>query len=204
MNKIKVIGLTGLYCAGKNHVSGLLSQRGLPVIDADKVGHQAIETAKEEIVACFGSIILDKNGEISRKLLGERVFGRPEELSALEDIIHPIVDREIIKWIEDREEKACVINAALLHRSSVFKSLDAVIIVEAPVADRLQRAKKRDKIPWNFILQRFAVQNEFNYQTEKTDIYIVSNPSGYGKQYQVLRNRLENRIDEILSLMGII
>ena len=204
MNKIKVIGLTGLYCAGKNHVSGLLSQRGLPVIDADIVGHQAIETAKEDIIACFGSIILDKDGKVNRKMLGERVFGRPEELSALEEIVHPIVDREIIKWIEDRVEKACVINAALLHRSTVLKSLDAVIIVEAPIPDRLQRAQKRDKLPWHLILQRFVIQNEFNYQAEKTDIYIVNNPTGYGKQYHILRNKLENRIDEILSLMGII
>jgi dephospho-CoA kinase len=142
MKKIKVIGLTGLYCAGKNHAAGILSDRGLPVIDADKLGHSAIETEKSKIFSRFGNDILGKDGAIDRKLLGEKVFGKPTELAALEGIIHPAVDKEINAWIETRKENACVINAALLHRTSLFKTLYAIIIVEAPFFTRLLRAKK--------------------------------------------------------------
>jgi dephospho-CoA kinase len=38
----KLIGLTGTYCAGKNHVASLLEQRRLPVLDLDKLGHEVI------------------------------------------------------------------------------------------------------------------------------------------------------------------
>ena len=201
----KIIGLTGRYCAGKNHVALLLEQRGLPVMDADKLGHRVIEAERDSILARFGKDILGADSLIDRKLLGAKVFGKPAELAALEEIIHPAVNRETLDWIESLKEKACVINAALLHRSSVFKTMDAIIIVEAPLYVRLLRAKKRDRLPWAVLLQRFQSQNDFmsQYFKEKTDIYRVENPGLFSFRSRSLRTRLENRINEILSLRGI-
>jgi len=205
MNDKKIIGLTGTYCAGKNHVAFLLEQRGLPVLDVDKLGHQVIETEKERLLARFGEDILDTGGHIDRKRLGHKVFGKPGELAALEDIIHPGVNRETLSWIKSREEKVCVINAALLHRSSAFESLDAIIIVEAPILVRLFRAKKRDHLPWTVLLKRFYSQRKFSsqYFTGKTDIYRVENPGFFSFRNRSLWSKLENCINEILSLRGI-
>lgn len=202
----KIIGLTGLYAAGKNHVAGLLEKKGLAVLDADKLGYKVIETEKERITSRFGSDVLGEDGQIDRKILGAKVFGRPKELAALEDIIHPAVNRETLVWIDSRE-KACVINAALLHRSSAVDMLDAVIIVETPFLTRLLRARKRDRLPWTVLLKRFQSQKEINYQfyAEKTDIYRVSN-SAKSKDSLCVNSsgeKLENRINEILSLLGI-
>ena len=207
----KIIGLTGIYCTGKNHVGLLLEQRGIPVLDADKLGHMVIEMEKERILARFGDDILGEDGLIDRKKLSAKVFGKPAELAALENIVHPRVNREVLAWIDTRTEKACVINAALLHRSSVFETMDAIIVVEAPFLTRLLRARKRDNLPWLTLLKRFRSQKEFTsqYSMGKTDIYRVSNPSGctvsgyFGLRTRFLRNKLEKRIDEILSLQGI-
>ena len=209
MEEKKIIGLTGHYCAGKNHVALLLEQRFFPVLDVDKLGHQVIETEKEKLIQRFGEDILDPQGIVDRKRLGQKVFGKPKELADLEEIIHPEVNRKTLEWIRDRKEKMCVINAALLHRSSVFEDLDAVILVHAPLLIRLLRAKNRDRLPWISLIKRFWSQRKFKYQlyNKKTDIYNVSNcscntNSGYfGKLSH--RNKLENRIDEILSLQGI-
>ena len=192
----RVIGLTGVYCAGKNHVAQILEKRGFPVLDVDKLGHQIIEAEKEKLLSRFGNDILGEGGLVDRKRLGAKVFGRPAELAALEEIIHPGVNLETLTWIDRQKEKICVINAALLHRSSAFEILDAVIIVEAPFFDRLLRARKRDRLPWLDLLKRFRSQIKFDsqYFREKTDIYRVSNPSGC---------LIKSRIDEIFSLMGI-
>jgi len=201
----KIIGLTGTYCAGKNLVALLLEQRGLPVLDVDKLGYQVIETEKERILARFGEDILGPDGLINRKLLGAKVFGAGRELAALEEIVHPAADRETLEWIKSRKEKVCVVNAALLHRSSVFESLDAVIVVEAPLHIRLLRAKRRDRLPWATLLKRFQSQHNFSsqYFMGKTDTYRVENPGFLSFRSRSLRTRLENRIDEILSLRGI-
>jgi len=200
MHKI-LIGLTGKYCAGKNHVALLIEKRGIPVLDVDKLGHLVIEMEKERLVARFGGGILGKDGLVDRKALGAKVFGRPEELAALEGIVHPGANRETLAWIKCQKGKVCVINAALLHRSIVFDELDAILLVEAPFITRLLRAKERDHLPWPALIKRFQSQSKFNSQYFKgeTDIYRVYNPLGY----KISGKRLENRIDEILSLLGI-
>jgi dephospho-CoA kinase len=205
MKDKKIIGITGVYCAGKNHLAFLLEKRGFPVLDVDKLGHQVIEIEKERILARFGGDILISGGLIDRKRLGAKVFGRPAELAALEEIIHPGVNQETLIWINAQKEKACFINAALLHRSSAIEVLDAVILIEAPFLVRLYRAKKRDRLPWAALLRRFRSQNKFDsqYFKEKTDIYRVSNPSCCSRNKR-LQSKLKKRIDEILSLLGII
>ena len=205
MTEKKVIGLTGYYCAGKNHVAQILEQRLLPVLDVDKLGYTVIETEKKRIVSRFGEDILGKDGLIDRKRLGAKVFGKSGELAALEEIIHPKVNEETLSWIKARKEKACVINAALLHRSSAFEKLDAIILVEAPFFVRLLRARKRDRLPWTALLKRFLSQGKFNskYFKGKTDIYRVENFSCAVLRNQTPQNRLENHIGEILSLRGI-
>jgi len=205
MKDKEIIGLTGTYCAGKNHVALLLEQCGLPVLDVDKLGHEAIETEKERLLARFGGDILGSGGLVDRKRLGAIVFGKPGELAALEEIIHPVVNSETLTWLSTRKEKTCVINAALLHRSSAYESLDAVIIVHAPFFVRLLRAKKRDHLPWKVLLKRFQSQRKFSsqYFTGKTDIYRVENPGFSRFRSRSVRNRLETRINEILSLRGI-
>lgn len=207
-NNKKVVGIAGSYCAGKNHVASLLERRSFPVLDVDKLGHGVIETEKELIAARFGGDILDGSGLVNRRLLGEKVFGKPEELAALEEIIHPAVNRDTAGWIDAQKGNACFINAALLHRSSAFELLDAVILVEAPLLVRLLRARKRDRLPWLSLIKRFRSQKGFSPQLfkGKTDIYRVDNSFAcvnpvFGKH--VLRNKLEKRIDEILSLLGI-
>ncbi|MDR2617392.1 MAG: dephospho-CoA kinase [Treponema sp.] len=200
-----IIGLTGTYCAGKNYVGRLLEKRGLPVLDVDKLGHSAIETEKEAILERFGEDILSRSGSgaIDRKLLGAKVFGRPSELAALEAIVHPAANRMTVEWLAAREGP-CVINAALLHRSEVFRDLDAVILVEAPWLVRLFRARKRDRLSWKALLKRFKSQKEFRsqYFGENTDIYRVEN-RGFGFSASKRQEKLERRIDEILSHLGL-
>ena len=111
-----LIGLTGTYCAGKNHVAALLERRGLPVLDVDKLGYTAIESEKAAIIARFGRELLRPDGTIDRRRLGARVFGRPEELAALEALVHPVANRLTGEWVAAQGGKPCVINAALIHR----------------------------------------------------------------------------------------
>jgi dephospho-CoA kinase len=200
-----IIGLTGTYCAGKNHVGRLLEERGLPVLDVDKLGHRALETEKSAILERFGEDILDRDGRINRKLLGAKVFGKPGELDALETIVHPAANRDTLAWIAEQGGKHCVINAALLHRSSAFKTLDAVILVEAPLCTRLLRARRRDRLPWIALIKRFRSQKKFTsqYFKEKTDIYRVENRGFFGFFSRLSREKLKTRINEILSCLGI-
>jgi len=189
-----IIGLTGAYCAGKNHIAAMLEARGLPVLDVDKLGYQVLENEKNAVFAQFGSDLKKADGSLDRRLLSRRVFGQPEKLAALENIIHPGVNRLTDEWIT-AQNNHCVINAALLHRSSVFHRLDCLILVKAPLLTRLFRAKKRDRLPWIEILKRIASQKGFNtqYLSINAEIYKVENSGFSGSQ------RLKRRIDTFIK-----
>jgi dephospho-CoA kinase len=201
-----LIGLTGTYCAGKNHVARLLEERGLPVLDVDKLGHQVIEMEKTAIIEQFGTSIVSSDGTIDRKLLGAKVFGKPEALAALETIVHPGVNQLTDGWIDKQGENPCVINAALLHRSSAFNRLDCIILVKAPTLTRLLRARKRDNLSWGQLIKRFSSQKEFatQYLRKNADIYIVHNRGYLSFCSQYFRGSLEQQIDTIISLKGIV
>jgi len=199
-----LIGLTGAYCAGKNYIASLLEARKLPVLDVDKLGYQALEAEKGTIFAQFGADLQKPDGSLDRRLLGQRVFGNPEKLAALEGIVHPPTNRLTDEWIAS-QNGSCVINAALLHRSSAFNRLDRVIVVTAPFLTRLLRAKRRDRLKLREILKRFASQKDFDtqYLSINAEIYIVENPglscgSGGGFGSRNLQ-KLERRLDKILE-----
>jgi dephospho-CoA kinase len=207
----RVLGLTGTYCAGKNHVARLLEKRGLPVLDVDKLGHQAIEAEKEAILARFGAGLLGSDGRVDRKRLGAKVFGRPEELAALESIVHPAANRMTDEWIACREKEGCgicVINAALLHRSSASPRLGGIIIVKAPWFIRILRAKRRDSLSWRALIRRFRSQRGFGSQyfnknfTGDADIYSIENWGCSVLFPLFFEKRLENRVEQVLSAIG--
>lgn len=201
----KLIGLTGQYCAGKNHVASILEARGIPVLDVDKLGHLALEQEKAAITARFGTDILNADGSINRKALGARVFGNPGDLADLEAIVHPRANQLTEAWIASRTEPALAINAALLHRSAAFQKLTCIIIVQAGLLTRLFRAKKRDKLPLFELLKRFKSQHQFNaqYFQGNADTYIVKNRGVLGTCARWHRHQLERRIDAILQREGI-
>jgi dephospho-CoA kinase len=203
--KLRIIGLAGTYCAGKNYIAGLLNKRGLPVLDVDKLGHIAVEAGREAVLARFGEDVLGAGGAIDRRRLGEKIFGKPEETAALEAIVHPLANRLTDEWIAEQKGGACVINAALLHKSSAFSRLDFIILVTAPFLIRLLRARKRDRLPWLILLKRFESQKQFTsqYLKGKADIYRVENRGHLSWMSRFFRRKLENRIDSILSGEGI-
>jgi dephospho-CoA kinase len=176
----RVVGLTGLYCAGKNHVAEIFKGKGFTALDVDKLGHKVIEMEQAAIARRFGEDVMER-GRVNRRLLGEKVFGKPTELAALETIIHPRVNTLIKDWVEKNED--CIVNAALLHRTSIFPRLDAIVLVKAPALVRLVRARRRDGLSWFNIVNRFKSQNfsiEFLYKNaeNKKTTYIINNIGG--------------------------
>ncbi|NWU67017.1 COASY synthase, partial [Pterocles burchelli] len=99
-----VIGLTGGTGSGKTSIARLLGELGAFVIDADKLGHAVYAPggpAYGQVVAAFGAEILNADGTINRKVLGAKVFGSPEQLKVLTDIVWPEMARMVQAQIRE-------------------------------------------------------------------------------------------------------
>ncbi len=170
-----VIGVSGKYCSGKNTVSGILEDRGWKVLDADKLGHEALIHQKARITEAFTESILGENGEIDRNKLGKIVFSDKRALKKLERIVHPWM-YEQCRDFSLKHDRA-VINAAVIYKMGVHKLCSTVIWVTASLPVRIGRALKRDGMPLALVLQKIWAQRKLKpkYLSKDVDIYIMRN-----------------------------
>ena len=141
-----VIGITGGIGSGKSLVTKLLQTKfGAAVIDTDTVGHEVMEIGTKayyEILETFGKEVLAKDESIDRKILGDLVFANEEMLSKLNDIIHPAVEAEVDKRIEDfnkKNYKYIALETALMIKVGYNRKCDKVWYVYADKDVRLKR-----------------------------------------------------------------
>ncbi len=127
------VGLTGGIASGKSTVARELASRGARVIDADKLGHRAYEPGSEahrQVIAAFGPEVRSPEGLIDRPALGAKVFGKPDQLKRLTDIV----------WPEIRRLAAAEIAAIRAEELSAVVVLEAAVLFEAgwePLVDEI-------------------------------------------------------------------
>jgi len=141
-----VIGLTGGISSGKSTVSTFLSELGAVVLDADKIGHEALQPyteAWQKVVDTFGDGILGDGNEVDRQKLGEIVFGDTEAMAKLNQIMHPRMYRvaeERIKELKKQGSEVIVLEAPLLVEAGWLPLVDKVWVTvasEETVVNRL-------------------------------------------------------------------
>src|SRR6476661_983717 len=144
-----VIGLVGGIGAGKSAAAAALARRGGAVIDADRLGHEALEVpaVKEWLVARWGRDVLKPDGTANRRAIGGVVFRDPAELRALESVVYPVIGRraeeEIARAQADPAVRFVVLDAAVMLEAGWSGACDHLIYVDAPRDVRLARLAAR-------------------------------------------------------------
>ena len=166
---MKVIGLTGGTGSGKSVVSKRLAAVGAVIVDADRIAHEIIwkdAPAYHEIIAYYGTGILDADGNIIRKKLGEIVFNDKEKLAFLNQCTHKYIVAEINRQIAAAkavgEAKAIIIDAPLLLEAGLEKMCDLVWVVYAAPEVRAKRVMERDGITMELAMARIAHQKSWS------------------------------------------
>ncbi|WP_405728502.1 dephospho-CoA kinase [Anaerotignum sp.] len=165
---MKVIGLTGGTGSGKSVVSKSLAEAGAVIVDADKIAHEIIlkdEPAYHEIVEYYGTGILDAEGNIIRKKLGEIVFNDKEKLAFLNQCTHKYITAEVKRQIAAAKGEgtaaAVIVDAPLLLEAKLETVCDLVWVVYADPEVRAQRVMDRDGISYELAKARIANQKSW-------------------------------------------
>lgn len=145
-----VVGLTGGVASGKTTVSRILQQEGAYLIDADLIARELVQPHTpiwSELIRAFGKEILEKDESLNRRTLAARVFSDPQKKEQLEKILHPQIDREIDRRIEEIRKKdpeaVVVVDAALLVETGTYRRMDRLIVVTATEAQQVERLGNR-------------------------------------------------------------
>lgn len=187
-----IIGITGSIACGKSTVSNYLKSKGYIVIDADKIGHEALDDdyVKEKLILAFGNEILEDN-KINRQKLGELVFGNSSNLNVLNSIIHPEIRKKILEKIDKNNDKELIfIDVALLFEAKFDDLVDKIIVVYVDKNTQLTRLMKRNSISKKEALSRIVSQMS---PTEKAKLgdYMVNNNLDVINTYE--------QVDKVLS-----
>jgi dephospho-CoA kinase len=188
---VKLIGLTGGIGAGKSTVSSRLRARGAVVIDADAITKELQQPGTEvfaAMLARFGDRMLASDGTLDRQALAEIVFNDPEELKALNAIVHPAVGVEIFRRMEEQTatDNVVVLDIPLLVEGGRYK-VGGVLVVDTPVEEAVRRLVTFRAMPEGDARARIANQVSREDRLAKAD-FVVDN-SG-------TETDLDDRIDE--------
>lgn len=140
------VGITGGIGSGKSTVCAILAEFGVAVYDSDSRAKRLMNednTLRERLVERFGSEVYCAEG-LNRIYLAERVFSNPEELKALNAIVHPAVMDDFDRWALEQEGSYVVLESAILFEASLDRRVDVSVAVMAPEELRIERAMQRD------------------------------------------------------------
>tara|TARA_B100000700_G_scaffold167568_1_gene185085 strand:- start:4689 stop:5255 length:567 start_codon:yes stop_codon:yes gene_type:complete len=140
---IKIV-VTGSIASGKTTVAKMLAGRKYPLFDADReVGRIYRDNSfKKKIYQKFNL----KNKKNIKKEIKKIIFIKRNSLKNLEKIIHPLVRKQQIKFINRyKSKKLIVFEIPLLIESKLSKHYDKTIFVNSKKSLRLKRFLKRGK-----------------------------------------------------------
>ncbi|MEE9522053.1 MAG: dephospho-CoA kinase [candidate division NC10 bacterium] len=139
------VGLTGGIATGKSTVARMFAERGAAVLDADEMVRELQYSGTpvfESIVEAFGSLILQADGTLDRKSLGEMVFRDKELRRRLETIVHPAlvaaVEARVVE-LQTQGVSICVVELPLLIEAESERRFDWVVVVTAPEEAQVAR-----------------------------------------------------------------
>lgn len=174
---MKRIGITGGMGSGKSTLCEVWRELGAFIIDSDNLAKEILAHSSEikaDVIRMFGSEAYLENGQLNRTFLAKEAFseGKLEELTR---IVHPAVYERIghiDAFAEKEGVKVLIREAAILLNHGRPDGLDLVILVTAPLEDRIRRVIDRDGCSREDAMSRIARQKSDEELIPMCDIVI--------------------------------
>jgi dephospho-CoA kinase len=173
------IGLTGGIACGKSTVSAMLVRRGALLIDADRIAREVVEPgspALDKVASQFGQAVLQPDGALNRKKLGEIIFADADARKTLERLLHPpiraLMRERMVAFEQLYPDKLVVADVPLLYESGLQAMYQQVMVVYVPEAIQLQRLLVRDGLTLEQAKERLLSQMPIEHKKELADFLI--------------------------------
>ncbi len=173
------IGLTGGIGSGKSTVTSYLKSKDYIVIDADVLSKTVVEPGEKayfDIVSEFGESILNSDGSINRKQLGDIIFQDEVQRKKLNEIVHPEVRRLMMELLHEFSFHNSIVFAdiPLLIESDLMSTFDEIWLVYATEDICLERIMKRDGISREDALLRIRAQMAIDEKKIVSDLILYN------------------------------
>ena len=161
---MKLIGITGKTGTGKSTIATILAQKlDAQYVDIDKIGHQATSDPHIANKLCdiFGNELLDSNGMINRKNLGNIVFSDTDKMQILTDITWEYMEQKLDDILLQKQQYF-IFDWALLPKVKFWDMCDFKILVTSDDTMRKKRILERDHISEDYLEKRESATLDYS------------------------------------------
>lgn len=174
---IATVGLTGGIGSGKTTIANLFALHfSIPIYIADTKAKELVANNKQlqqEIVALLGEEAFVE-GRYNTAFVAQEVFSNKEKLDKLNAIIHPYVQQDFLQWKQSQQAPYVIKEAAILFESGSYRDCDFIIMVTAPLEERIERVMLRDKIDRETVEKR--IKNQWNDEKKiELSTFVIEN-----------------------------
>ena len=172
---MKFVGLSGGIGSGKSTVAAGFAARGAHVVDADLLSRELQQPGEplfDQIVARWGSDVLDAEGCLDRAALGRIVFADPEQLTELTMMAAPITEQELVRRaLLHLGTDDVVVAEAAMYLQSMY-GMEGLIVVDTPVELAVSRLVQQRGMPEEDARARIARQLPRETRLQHADFVI--------------------------------
>jgi dephospho-CoA kinase len=176
---IKRIGLTGGIGSGKTTIAHILEAMSYPVYYSDLRSKELCdhdEGIRSQLISLCGEKAYE-DGQLNRSYLSECIFSNPELRLKVNEIIHPVVRKDFEDWTFKQTSPLIFNEAAILFETGAYQQFDAVVLVCAPISQRIERVMLRDLSTKSSVEQRIQSQWTDEQKRLLTDLCIENDGS---------------------------
>lgn len=141
------IALTGGIASGKSTVADAFAALGVPVIDSDALAREIVAPGTPglaDVVARFGTAILQADGTLDRRRLRAIVFEDAAARADLEALTHPRIRALMAERAASAGGPYQIHMIPLLVEGGRAREFDRVLVVDCPESLQLERLMRRD------------------------------------------------------------
>ncbi len=174
------LAITGGIGSGKTTVLNWFKSKSIATISADKIAHNLVQKGQiglDNIVNFFGQDVLDEADELKRDYLRDLIFNNSNAKQTLENIMHPLINQEILQQIEilKANNNLVVIEIPLLAEIGKPDYIDLVWTIECSKNIQIKRVKERSNLSELDILKIINNQANNNQRAKIADLEIDNN-----------------------------
>lgn len=170
------IAIVGNIASGKSTVEQILDNLGYKVLDTDNVCHKLLDSV--DVVSAFKNYDVFDNGKISRSKLGNLVFSNDKLKTTLENLMYPMVRKEIEDFFEQNNTEALVfVSAPQLFEARMEDLFDKILFIYCDDAIREHRLILRNNYTKEYAKLRMSKQMSQDEKAKKADWIIYNNDS---------------------------
>jgi dephospho-CoA kinase len=170
------VGLTGGIGSGKSTVAGRLAEHGATLIDSDQIAREVLAPGTDglaEVVDAFGAELLASDGTLDRAALAALVFVDDEARTRLNGIVHPRIGARTAQLTAAAAPDAVVVHdVPLLVENGLAPMYHLVLVVDAPVAQRVRRVVHSRGMAEADVLARIAAQADDQRRRAVADVWL--------------------------------